>query len=182
MKQQLWAEPRTVDRGSAWSLLSPPGSSRSESTAGAAPGARRLPVLQATHDSWTDVVHTAISVGTSAMVFDATPHGARVEIDTPVHGTDPLQCPQFELHVASAVARHPVRQQVSLKDDCKVVYLKMGARRRDNLGASKTTWARGGETVIVYLKMGARRRDNLGARWQDSHGLGSRTMGAAQHS
>jgi len=46
----------------------------------------------------------------------------------------------------------------------------------------ETTWARGGETVIVYLKMGARQRDNLGARRRDSHGLGSRAMGAAQHS
>ena len=52
---------------------------------------KRLPVSEATHDSWIDVVHTAICVGTSAMVFDATPHGARVEIDTPVHGADPLQ-------------------------------------------------------------------------------------------
>ena len=75
-----------------------------------------MPVSEMTHDSWTDVVHTAISVGTSAMVFDATPHGAQVEIDTPVHGADPLQCPQFELHVADAVARHPVRRQVSWKD------------------------------------------------------------------
>jgi len=50
------------------------------------------------------------------MVFDATPHGARVEIDTPVHGADPLQCPQFELHTAGAVARHSVRRQVSWKD------------------------------------------------------------------
>jgi len=75
-----------------------------------------LPVSEATHDRWTDVVHTAISVGTSFMVFDATPHGAGVEIDTPVHGVDPLQCPQFELDAAGAVARHPVRRQVSWKD------------------------------------------------------------------
>jgi len=47
-----------------------------------------LPVSDVTHDSWIDVVHTAISVGTSAMVFDATPHGARVDIDTPEHGAD----------------------------------------------------------------------------------------------
>jgi len=32
---------------------------------------------------------------------------------------------------------------------------------------------------IVYLKMGARRRDNLGARRQDSRGLGSCAMGSA---
>ena len=50
-----------------------------------------MPVSEATHDSWIDVVHTTIGVGTSVMVFDATPHGARVEIDTPVHGADPLQ-------------------------------------------------------------------------------------------
>jgi len=97
-------------------LLSPPATRRSESAAGAAGGAGRLPVSEATHDSWIDVVHTAICVGTSAMVFDATPHGAWVEIDTPVHCADPLQCPQFELHAAGAVARHPVRQQVLLKD------------------------------------------------------------------
>jgi len=46
----------------------------------------------------------------------------------------------------------------------------------------ETTWVRGGETPIVYMKMGARRRDNLGARRRDSHALGSRAMGAAQHS
>jgi len=74
-----------------------------------------LPVSEATDDSWIDVVHTAISVGTSAMVFDATQHGARVEIDTPVHGADPLQCPQFEEHAVGAVARHTVRRQVSWK-------------------------------------------------------------------
>ena len=44
-----------------------------------------------------------------SMVFDATPHGAWVEIDTPVHGADLFQCPQFELHAAGAVTRHPVR-------------------------------------------------------------------------
>ena len=67
-------------------------------------------VSEATHDIWTDVVHTAISVGTSAMVFDAAPHISRVEIDTPVHGADPLQCPQFEN--GRAVARHPGRAAV----------------------------------------------------------------------
>ena len=114
--KQLSAEPCTLDRGSTWSLSSPPASRRSESATGAAGEAGRLPVSEATHDSWIDVVHTAICVGTGAMVFDATPHGARVEIDTPVHGADPLQCPQFELHTAGAVARHPVRRQVSWKD------------------------------------------------------------------
>jgi len=69
-----------------------------------------LPVSEATHDSWIDVVHTVIGVGTRAMVFDATPHGARVEIDTPEHGADPLQCPQFEN--GRAVARHPGRAAV----------------------------------------------------------------------
>jgi len=113
--KHLSAEPCTLDRGSAWSLSSPPASRRSESAAGAAGGAGRLPVSEATHDSWIDVVHTAISVRTSAMVFDATPHGSRVEIDTPEHDAGPLQCPQFELHDAGAVARHPVRQ-VSWKD------------------------------------------------------------------
>jgi len=145
--KQLSAEPCTLDRGSTWSLSSPPASRRSGSAAGAAGGAGRLPVSETTHDSWIDVVHTAIGVGTSAMVFDATPHGARVEIDTPEHGGDPLQCPQFELHDAGAVARHPVRRQVSWKDSAwarggeKInVYLK----RRDN-------WARGGETVIPRI-------------------------------
>jgi len=114
--KQLSAEPCTLDWGSAWSLLLPPASCRSESAAGAAGGAGRLPVSETTHDSWIDVVHTAISVGTSAMVFDVTPHGARVEIDTPEHSGDPLQCPQCELHDAGAVARHPVRQHVSWKD------------------------------------------------------------------
>jgi len=97
--KQLSAEPRTLDWGSVWSLSSLPASSRSESVAGDAGGAERLPVSERTHDSWTDVVHTTISVGTSTMVFDATPHGVRVEIDTPVHGADPLQCPQFSHHI-----------------------------------------------------------------------------------
>ena len=44
-----------------------------------------------------------------------------------------------------------------LFDRRDIVYLKMGARRRDRLGA--------------------RRRDNLGARRRDIHGLGSRAMG-----
>ena len=91
--KQLSAEPRTLNRCSAWSLSSPPAPRRSESTVGAAGGAGRLPVSEATHDSWIDVVHTTIGVGTSVMVFDATPHEARIEIDTPVHGADPLQCP-----------------------------------------------------------------------------------------
>jgi len=91
--KHLSEEPGTLNRGSAWSLSSPPASHRSESAAGAAGGAGRLPVSEATHDSWIDVVHTAICIGTTAMVFDATPHEARIEIDTPVHGADPLQCP-----------------------------------------------------------------------------------------
>ena len=114
--KHLSTEPRILDRGSAWSLSSPPASRRSDSAADAAGGSGRLTVSEATHDSWIDVVHTAIRVETSVMVFDATPHGARVEIDKPVHGADLLQCPQFELHTADAVVRHPVRRQVLWKD------------------------------------------------------------------
>jgi len=182
--KQLSAESCTLNRGSAWSLSSPPASRRSESAAGAAGGAGRLLVSEATHDIWTNVVHTAISFGTSAMVFDATPHISRVEIDTPVHGADPLQCPQFELHAASAVARHPVRRKVSWKDrdsdDEANSDNENGARKWARGG--ETTWARSGETLIVYLKMDARWRDNLGVRRRDSLGLGSRAMGAAQDS
>jgi len=100
-----------------------------------------LPVSQATHDSWTDVVHTAIGVGSSTMVFDATPHEARVEIDTQytVLTRFSVRNSNFMLPDLSLATHHAFQRHHGAAfhrcHDCEDVYLKRGARRRDNLGA-----------------------------------------------
>ena len=57
-ENQLSADSRTQNRGSVWSLSSPPASHRIISAAGAAGGAGRLPALDEPDDGWIDVVHT----------------------------------------------------------------------------------------------------------------------------
>jgi len=47
------------------------------------------------------------------MVIDTTPHGVRDAIDTPVHSTDHLQCPQFDQDTTGAAARHRECRQFS---------------------------------------------------------------------
>ena len=86
----------------------------------------------------TDVVHTAIGVGTSTMVFDATPHEARVEIDTQytVLTRFSVRNSNFMLPALSRATHHAFQRHHGAAfhrcHDCEVVYLKMGVRRRDS--------------------------------------------------
>jgi len=91
----------------------------------------------------TDVVHTAIGVGTSTMVFDATPHEARVEIDTQytVLTRFSIRNSNFMLPALSRATHHAFQRHNGASfhrcHECEVIYLKMGAPRRDNLGARR---------------------------------------------
>jgi len=156
--KQLSAEPRTFNRGSAWSLSSPPASRHSESAAGEEQGAcqsqrRRMIVGQ----MW----FTQQSASGPVPWYLMRHHmglGLRWTHQYTVLTRFSVRNSNFMLPALSRATHH--------------------AFQRHHGAAFHRCY----DCEVVYLKLGARRRDNLGARRRDCHGLGSRAMGAAQHS